>query len=467
MKTSPGYTYTLSFSTLQDAEVLSEILEILSQKKARIVELLEHSVEENRVVRDITVEAANEKHMEEVLNTIRVVEGVEILEVIDGTFDLHLEGKIRVESKMPVSDPAALSMAYTPGVARVCEAIYKNPEKAYDYTIKSNTVGIVTDGSAVLGLGNIGPLAALPVMEGKAMLMREFGDINAFPICVESQDIDTIVQTVKQIAPSFGAINLEDIAAPNCFEIERRLKAELTIPVFHDDQHGTAAVTTAAVLNAVKYLGKSIESLKIIVNGIGAAGTACTNMLLELGVKNIIGCDRKGSINQSRNDLTKSKKEYLSRTNPDNLVGSLKDVIEDADVFIGLSGPGVLEVEDIKRMNAAPIVFAMANPTPEIMPELALPHVAIMATGRSDYPNQINNLLAFPGILQGAMACQASDINPAMCLAAAHAIAGVVDEERLSANYIIPSVFDPMVTEAVTEAVQRAAVESGVAKKVS
>eukprot|EP01059_Diplonema_ambulator_P011507 TRINITY_DN2144_c0_g1_i2.p1 TRINITY_DN2144_c0_g1~~TRINITY_DN2144_c0_g1_i2.p1 ORF type:complete len:471 (+),score=-54.67 TRINITY_DN2144_c0_g1_i2:32-1444(+) len=466
MKTSPGYTYILSFSILSVPAALSTVLAVFSEQKTQIVCLdrIEYEGEKSDTTAyAVTLETASEEHMESVLSALQLVQGVEIIEVIDGTFDLHREGKITVESKISILDSAALSMAYTPGVARVCETIHQHPQKAYDYTIKGNTVAIVTDGSAVLGLGNIGPLAALPVMEGKAMLMREFGGINAFPICLDTQDVDTIVETVKQIAPSFGAINLEDIAAPRCFEIEKRLKEELDIPVFHDDQHGTAAVTTAALLNAMKLVKKTPESLKVVINGIGAAGTACTHMLLELGIKNIIGCDRKGAISQTRTDLSPSKAEYLSRTNPHNLSGTLQEVIEGADVFIGLSGPKALSVEDIKRMNHDAIVFAMANPTPEIMPELALPHVAVMATGRSDYPNQINNLLAFPGILCGAMACRATDINAAMCLAAAYAIANVVTESDLSENYIIPSVFNTLVAESVTEAVKKAAIESGVA----
>ncbi|MCB1827717.1 MAG: NAD-dependent malic enzyme, partial [Coxiellaceae bacterium] len=358
-----------------------------------------------------------------------------------------------------------LSMAYTPGVARVCEAIAEKPAKAHNLTIKKNCVGIITDGTAVLGLGDIGPLAALPVMEGKAMLMKEFADIDGFPICLDTKNIDEIIQTIKNIAPVFGAINLEDISAPRCFEIERRLKEILNIPVYHDDQHGTAAVMTAAFINALKIVGKKPKNVKVVFNGVGAAGTACTNMLLKLGVKNIVGCDRNGVLSTSREDLSDAKREYAEKTNPNNETGSLYDVIKGADVFVGLSAPNILSVDDIQKMNKKAIVFAMANPDPEIMPEVARPHVAIIATGRSDYPNQINNLLAFPGIFRGALDCLATDINEEMNLAAAYAIANIIDEKSLSPDYIVPSVFNQDVVKAVTKAVKKAARETGVAKK--
>jgi malate dehydrogenase (oxaloacetate-decarboxylating) len=314
-------------------------------------------------------------------------------------------------------------------------------------------------------LGNIGPEAALPVMEGKAMLLKEFADVDGFPICLNTQDPDEIIETVKRIAPVFGAINLEDIAAPQCFEIEKRLKAELDIPVFHDDQHGTAAVMTAAFINALKLVNKAPEEVKVVFNGVGAAGNACKNMLLNLGVKHIIGCDRNGILSSARQDLNSAKQAYLADTNPHDVVGTVYDAIVDADVFVGLSAPNILSVEDIQKMNSNAIVFAMANPTPEIMPEIALPHVAIMATGRSDYPNQINNLLAFPGIFRGTLDAGATDINDAMNLAAAKAIAELIDDADLAPDYIVPSVFNPEVAKRVAQAVKDAARESGIAKK--
>ena len=350
-------------------------------------------------------------------------------------------------------------MAYTPGVARVCEAIRDDPSKARKLTIKRNTVAIVSDGTAVLGLGDIGPEAAMPVMEGKAMLFKEFAGVDAFPICVSTKDTDEIVTIVKALEPTFGGINLEDISAPRCFEIERRLMEEMKIPVFHDDQHGTAVVLTAAFINALKVTGKKPENLKVIVSGVGAAGTACTRMVLNLGVKNIIGCDRKGSLAKSREDfkdLNSAKKEYTNMTNPNDEVGSIHDVISGADVFIGLSGPNVIDEADLKKMNKDAIVFAMSNPTPEVMPEIAWPHVAVMATGRSDYPNQINNVLCFPGIFRGTLDCGATKITEEMKMAAAQAIAGCVNVENLTQDYIIPSVFDTSVAPAVAEAVTHA-----------
>ena len=326
-------------------------------------------------------------------------------------------------------------------------------------------VAVITDGTAVLGLGDIGPRAALPVMEGKALLFKEFANVDAFPLCLATTNIDEFIRTVTYLAPNFGGINLEDISAPRCFEIEKRLKANLDIPVFHDDQHGTAAVVAAAFINALKITGKKAQDLKIVFSGVGAAGTACKNMLMQLGAINIIGCDRKGALVSSRTDLDPSKREFAESTNPEQLTGGLGEVIRGADVFVGLSGPNTITVQDLQNMNKDPIVFAMANPIPEIMPEIAAPHVAIMATGRSDYPNQINNLLAFPGIFRGALDCRARDINPEMQIAAAYAIANAVDEKMLSPDYIIPSVFDKSVVPAVAAAVIRAARSTGVARK--
>jgi len=343
--------------------------------------------------------------------------------------------------------------------------IFDDPEDAYKLTIKGNTIAVVTDGTAVLGLGNIGPKAAMPVMEGKAMLFKEFANIDAWPICLDTTDTEEIIRTVKAIAPGFGGINLEDISAPRCFEIESRLREELEIPVFHDDQHGTAVVSTAALINALKFVDKKAEDIKVVVSGAGAAGTACSKMIMQLGVKNLIGCDSKGAINAKRNDLNSSKQWFVENTNPNNEEGTLKDVIAGADVFLGVSAPNVINKDDIKAMAKDPIVFAMSNPDPEISPDEALPFVAVMATGRSDYPNQINNVLCFPGIFRGALDCQASTINEEMKLATAHAIAGTVLESHLNADYIIPSVFDTTVAPKIAKAVQKAAIKTGVARR--
>jgi malate dehydrogenase (oxaloacetate-decarboxylating) len=446
-------------------DIFPKVTMAIADSGARIGAVDIIRVESDGVIRDITVYTGNQGQLENIRESLNHIDGVEVINESDRTFLMHLGGKIEVKGKIDISNRDQLSMAYTPGVARVCMAIHEAPEKAHNLTMKRNMVAVVTDGSAVLGLGNIGPEAALPVMEGKAMLFKSFADVDAFPICLKSQDIDTVVETVKQISPGFGGINLEDFAAPQCFEIEDRLKKALDIPVFHDDQHGTAIVFCAGLINALKIIKKNPTDLKVIVNGVGAAGTACTKIMKVLGVKNIIGFDRKGVLTRSRNDLSPSKQAYVDITNPYHFTGTLSEAMRDADVFVGLSSPNVISVEDIKAMNKDPIVFVMANPTPEIMPEIAAPHVAIIATGRSDYPNQVNNLLAFPGIFRGALDCHASDINEAMKIAAANAIANVIEEKDLSPDYIIPSVFDPKVAKAVAEAVIAAARESGVARK--
>ncbi|MDE2572973.1 MAG: NADP-dependent malic enzyme, partial [bacterium] len=357
-----------------------------------------------------------------------------------------------------------LSTVYTPGVARVSMAIAADPSKAFQLTIKRNMVAVVSDGTAVLGLGDIGPLGALPVMEGKAMLFKQFAGIDAFPICLDTKNVDEIVETVVRIAPVFGGINLEDISAPRCFEVERRLIERLDIPVMHDDQHGTAVTILAALISAAKVVAKPLETLKVVVVGSGSAGTASIKMLLAAGVADVIAVDKPGALARGANYDNSHWTWLAENTNKANVKGTLHEALRGADVFIGVSAPGILKPEDIKGMARDPIVFAMANPTPEIMPDLAAPHVAVMGTGRSDYPNQINNLLAFPGIFRGALDCRASRINEEMKLAAAHAIADVVGEER-SADYIIPSVFDTRVVDAVSKAVVTAAVESGVARR--
>jgi malate dehydrogenase (oxaloacetate-decarboxylating) len=415
-------------------------------------------------IRDISIYTSGVEHGQKIVEALRQVEGVEVVHHSDRTFLLHLGGKIEVTSRKELKTRDDLSMAYTPGVGRVCMAIHKNPEEVYQLTIKRNTVAIVTDGTAVLGLGNIGPEAAMPVMEGKAMLFKEFAGVDAFPICLNAKSTDEIVQTVRAIAPGFGGINLEDIAAPQCFEIEKRLQEELDIPVFHDDQHGTAVVVSAALINAFKFLGKSHQKVKVVILGAGAAGTACTKMIKQLGIDNIVVCDRKGAINKSREDLNKAKKWFAEHTNPEGLSGKLNDIIAGADLFLGVSGPGQLQVEDLKKMAKDPVVFALANPEPEILPEEAAPHVAIMATGRSDYPNQINNVLCFPGLFRGALDCMATKINEEMKMAAAHAIAGCITKEYLQPDYIIPSVFDADVVKKVADAVVKAARDSGIAR---
>ncbi|WP_415270903.1 NAD-dependent malic enzyme [Kyrpidia spormannii] len=417
------------------------------------------------VVRDITVNVYDQAHGKKLVAALAALPGVKVINVSDRTFLMHLGGKIEVHPRVPVKNRDDLSMVYTPGVARVCEAIREDPSKVFQLTIKRNTVAVVSDGTAVLGLGDIGASAALPVMEGKAMLFKQFAGVDAFPICLDSKDPDAIVDIVTSMAPAFGGINLEDISSPRCFYIEDRLRERLDIPVFHDDQHGTAVVLLAGLLNACKVVGKRLEDLKVVVVGIGAAGVACTKILLHAGVRNIIGVDRSGALVRGEQYVNPVWQWYAEETNPEGLRGSLSDVIEGADVFIGVSAPGILRVEDVKRMAKDPIVFAMANPVPEISPEDAEPYVRVMATGRSDYPNQINNVLCFPGIFRGALDCRAREINEDMKLAAAEAIASVVGEDELSETYIVPSVFNKKVAKAVSRAVIEAAFRTGVARR--
>ena len=421
--------------------------------------------EDGVLVRDISIFTNDPDHSDKIVESIKKTPGVEFVNFSDRTFLVHLGGKISIRNRIPVKTRDDLSMAYTPGVARICMEINQDPEDAYKLTTKGNTVAVVTDGTAVLGLGNIGPKAAMPVMEGKAMLFKEFADIDAWPICLDTTDTEEIIRIVKAIAPGFGGINLEDIAAPRCFEIEQRLREELEIPVFHDDQHGTAVVTTAALINALKVVGKNVEKIKVIVSGAGAAGIACTKMIMHLGVKNLIVCDSKGAIHSKRTNLNPSKNWLAENSNPEKESGPLKEVIEGADVFLGVSAPNIISQKDVKNMAKDPIVFAMSNPDPEISPEEASPFAAVMATGRSDYPNQINNVLCFPGIFRGALDCRSNTINEEMKLAAAHAIAGVVDDAHLNADYIIPSVFDTTVAKKISESVQAAAYKTGVARR--
>ena len=418
------------------------------------------------IVRDITIGARDNEHGRCILDAVRAVKGVTVRSVYDSVFLAHVGGKIEIHNKTALAGRGDLSRVYTPGVARVCLAIKEKPEAAWSLTVKKNTVAVVTDGTAVLGLGDIGPLAALPVMEGKAMLFKEFGGVDAWPICLDTKDVDEIVATVKYIAPAFGGINLEDISAPRCFEVEERLKQDLDIPVFHDDQHGTAVVVLGALLNALKLVKKEMSDLKVVICGVGAAGVACAKIFMSVGVKHIVGCDSTGAIYRGRKAGMNPVKEWFAQnTNPDNVKGTLSDAIDGADLFLGVSGPDLLTVDDVKKMNRDPIVFALANPDPEIRPEDAEPHVRVMATGRSDYPNQINNVLCFPGLFRGVLDARAWDINEPMKVAAAHAIADSVGKSELSEEYIIPSVFNRAVFQKVAKAVAEAAYASGAAER--
>jgi malate dehydrogenase (oxaloacetate-decarboxylating) len=416
-------------------------------------------------VRDITIQL-NLDVYEQVVHSMKLLPGLKIIHESDSTFLAHLGGKIQVTPKTPIKNREDLSRVYTPGVARVCMAIHEDASKVFTLTSKRNTVAVVTDGTAVLGLGNIGPEAAMPVMEGKAMLFKQFADVDAFPICLKTQDTDEIIQVIKAISPTFGGINLEDISSPRCFEIEQRLQEELDIPVFHDDQHGTAVVILAGLFNALRVVGKSIDSIRVVVCGVGAAGSACIEMLLAAGIERIVAVDQCGALVPGVDYNHPNLNRIAAITNPEHLSGSVSDVIAGADVFIGLSRPGVLTVNDIGRMASDAIVFAMANPEPEIDPELAEPFVRVLATGRSDYPNQINNVLCFPGIFRGALDCRASRINDEMKLAAAQAISTIVTEEELNDQYIIPSIFNEKVVQQVRSAVIAAAIRTGVAKRI-
>ena len=422
-------------------------------------------VEGSTKVRDVTVEAGDAEHLDRIVAAARALDGVEVEQVSDRTFLLHLGGKIEIVPKQPIRTRDDLSMAYTPGVARVCRAIADDPATVWNLTIKQNTVAVVTDGTAVLGLGDIGPEAALPVMEGKAMLFKEFGGVDAFPICLATTDVDEIVAAVTAIAPVFGGINLEDIAAPRCFEIERRLREVLEIPVFHDDQHGTAVVVLAALLNALEVVGKRLEEARIVVTGIGAAGTAVTDILLAAGAHNIVGCDREGALHPDDTSLDPAKAAYARRTNPDRVRGTADELLAGADVFVGVSAPGAVGAEAVRTMAADAIVFAMANPEPEVAPEEIVGAATVIATGRSDYPNQINNVLAFPGIFRGALDVRASAVTEEMKLAAAEAIARSIPRDELGPEYVIPSVFNRAVAPAVAAAVAEAAERAGVARR--
>jgi malate dehydrogenase (oxaloacetate-decarboxylating) len=463
---SASYSFTVRLDIRNRPGMLGRVTSAIGQAGGDIgaVDLVDAT--RDRVLRDITIKARDSEHARQIVGGLRAVAGVRIANVSDRTFLMHLGGKIEIRSKVPLRTRDDLSMAYTPGVARVCLAIREAPSRAFTLTIKQNAVAVVTDGTAVLGLGDIGPEAAMPVMEGKAMLFKELAGVDAFPICLATKDPAKIVETVKLIAPAFGGVNLEDISAPRCFEVERRLQKELDIPVFHDDQHGTAVVVLAALLNALRIVKKDLRRIAVVVCGVGAAGTATIKILQAVGVKRIIGVDEHGTLHRRRRVGMDFMKTWVAgATNPRNVRGGLADAVKGADVFIGLSVPGVLGVRELRSMGRDPIVFAMANPVPEIQPEEAERHVGVMATGRSDYPNQINNVLCFPGFFRGLLDSRARQVDPEMEIAAAHAIASCVGKGELSPEYIIPSVFNKAVAPTVAREVARAAHRVGAARR--
>lgn len=455
---NPSYSLTIRLQLPHQAGMLATVTHAIATAGGSIgqIDLIEQS--HKTLTRDITVDASSSDHAEAIVTAVKGLKDIKVLDVYDRTFNLHRGGKISVQSKIALKSQDQLAMAYTPGVGRVCMAIANDPAQVYNLTIKSNTVAIVTDGSAVLGLGNLGPMGALPVMEGKAMLFKEFAGIDAFPICLNTQDTDEIVETVKRIAPVFGGVNLEDISAPRCFEIEARLQKELEIPIFHDDQHGTAIVSLAALINSLKLVKKSMDQIRLVINGAGAAGLAMARLFQKAGVQHIVICDSRGILSTDRTDLNDQKRTFAVPQS-----GSLADAMVGADVFMGVSAPGVVTPEMVKSMAIDPIVFAMANPIPEIQPEAVSDLVAVMATGRSDYPNQINNVLAFPGIFRGALDCRAQTMTISMFLEAAAAIASLIKPSDLHKEHIIPSVFDERVASTVASAVQRAARAEGIA----
>jgi malate dehydrogenase (oxaloacetate-decarboxylating) len=445
--------------------VLGKVTAAITRAGGAIVAVDTIEAKGDSTLREITVECSSVEHRGEVISAVQAVRPARVVEITDRTFEVHRRGKIHTGLNIPLKTRDDLSMAYTPGVARVCTAIAENRQKAFKYTIKANTVAVVSDGTAVLGLGDIGPEAAMPVMEGKAMLFKEFADVDAFPICLNTKDADEIVETVMRISPTFGGINLEDISSPRCFEIEQRLVEALDIPVFHDDQHGTAIVTLAALINACRLTERRMEDLEVLMVGAGAAGVAVAKILMDAGVTSIVACDRFGAIHTDRDDyaagsLNAPKRWLAENTNPERRDGTPREVIEGTDLFIGLSGPGIISASDLEKMNPDPFVFAMANPNPEVRPEEAAAHVRVMATGRSDYPNQINNVLAFPGVFRGALDARATAITEEMKLAAARGIASAVEDEELDEDYIIPSVFNRDVARAVATAVEEVAERS-------
>jgi len=456
----PGYSITVRVELPAGATSTAALTSAVGSAGGALTALDVVESQNIRMVVDVTCDTSGEEHAALITKAITEIPGAAVRKVSDRTFLMHLGGKIEVTPKVPLKHRDDLSRAYTPGVARVCLAIAEHPEDARHLTIKRNTVAVVTDGSAVLGLGNIGAAAALPVMEGKAALFKQFGGVDAWPVCLDTQDTDTLVEIVRAMAPVYGGINLEDISAPRCFEIEARLRELLDIPVFHDDQHGTAIVVLAALTNALRVVDKRIEDVRIVVSGVGAAGNAIIRLLLAQGASNIIGCGRGGAVHSGQKDLDQFRTWISEHTNSANLVGSLKEVLVGADVFIGVSAPNLLTGEDIATMAEDAIVFALANPVSEVDPAEASKYAAVVATGRSDYPNQINNVLVFPGFFRGLLDAGVCDITDEMLIAAAHAIAGRVQNDQLNASYIVPSVFDASVAPAVAAAV-RAVAASG------
>jgi len=462
---SPSYSITIRVEIENRIGMFARIATAISSAGGDLGSVDIVRVEKGKIIRDITVNARNEEHEKAIVKAIRTVAGVKVLRVSDRTFFAHEGGKIEIRNKLPVRDRNDLSKVYTPGVARVCMDIYHNREHAYRYTIKGNSVAVVSDGTAVLGLGDIGPEAALPVMEGKAMIFKEFANVDAFPLVLNTKDVDEIVETVKNIAPAFGGINLEDISAPRCFEVESRLRKMLDIPVFHDDQHGTAVVALAALINVSRLLKRDLRKFRVVVVGAGAAGTAVTKILLASGIRDIIVCDKSGTLYAGRRqDMDPPRRVLAKETNPRMVKGSIADAMKGANVFIGVSAPNVITADDVRTMAKDPVVFALANPDPEISPEEAMPLVRIMATGRSDYPNQINNMLGFPGIFRGLLDVRARGVNEAVKLAAARAIAHSVEMQDLHEDYIIPSPFDRRVAGIVAAAVSEVAKKTGLAR---
>jgi malate dehydrogenase (oxaloacetate-decarboxylating) len=465
LQPSASYSITLRIETAGVPGTLGRVTSAIGETGGVVGAIDIVSVGGGRNVRDLVVSACDHAHAQLIVERVSALSGVSLLQVSDRTFLMHVGGKIEISGRVSVKTSDDLSMVYTPGVARVCLAIRDDPAKQWGLTIKSHTIAVVSDGTAVLGLGDIGPAGAQPVMEGKCLIFKSFAGIDAFPICLDTTNADEIVETIKRIAPVFGGINLEDIAAPKCFEIEERLRQELDIPVMHDDQHGTAIVILAALKNALKVVGKSMPAIKIVIAGAGAAGTATARMLADAGAGRIVLCDRAGAIYAGRsNNMNPYKDKLAAATNPLRERGGLRDVLRGADVFIGLSGPDVLTAQDVAAMGIGPIVFAMANPIPEIQPESLVGIARVVATGRSDYPNQINNSLSFPGVFRGALDVRATDINAEMKLAAAEAIAALVADDDLHEDYIIPSMFDPRVVGSVAHAVAEAALRTGVAR---
>lgn len=459
-----AYSVKLHVELANVPNTLGRLATAIGESGANIVSMGGFDVRGEILANDVVVNCSDESHVERMIAAVKAVRGVNLISWFDRTFKMHEGGKIEVLALSEVKDSHELSMAYTPGVARICMSIHTEPSRVHELTIKKNTVAIVSDGSAVLGLGDIGPEAAIPVMEGKAMLFKEFGGVDAFPLCLDTDSVDEIIETVKRIAPTFGGINLEDIKAPGAFRVEEALKEALDIPVFHDDQHGTAVVTLAALWNSLKLTGREISDISVVISGVGAAGVAVGKILLEAGVEQIVGVDRNGSVYEGRDGLNSQKKWFAANTNRERRMGDIHQVLQGADVFIGLSAPNLLTASDIRSMASDPLIFAMANPDPEIRPEEVDGLAAVMATGRSDYPNQINNVLAFPGIFRGSLDAGAMDITENMKLAAARAIADSVHSEELSRNFIVPSVFDRSVPIAVAEAVAKAAVLDGVCR---